>query len=296
MSPTPPESRAPSPLRRVLLYVHSGKPQALELESRVRWFLESRVERVEVEHDLNRDLGDRPQAAQPELVVVLGGDGALLSAARAFQEAPVPILGINLGQVGFLASTPVSRWEETLEGALAGQGSIEPRMRLSISRHRAGQSDVGIALNDLVVTRAPDESMLHTNLRVGDAWVTDYRADGLIVATPSGSTAYSLSAGGPILAPSMLALVVTPICSQALSNRPIVLHPDSELEIELLSKDLRADLILDGRSAGNLSPGDRIYLSRHPVPYPLLAMPGLDPYRRLRDRLGWSGNLRRGPG
>jgi NAD+ kinase len=169
-------------------------------------------------------------------------------------------------------------------------------MRLSISRQGPGLADVAVALNDLVVTRAPDESMLHTNLRVGDAWVTDYRSDGLIVATPSGSTAYSLSAGGPILAPSMLAVVVTPICSQALSNRPIVLHPESELEIELLSRDLTADLIVDGRRAGQLETGQRIYLSRHPVAYPLLAMPGLDAYRRLRERLGWSGNLRRGPG
>jgi NAD+ kinase len=290
----PTDSSVNPPPRRVLLYVHSGKPQALELESRVSAYLSARVPSVEVEHDLNRQRGAGDD--RPDLVVVLGGDGALLSAARAFQQAPVPILGINLGQVGFLASTPVSRWVETLDGVLAGRGVLEPRMRLSISRQGPGLADVAVALNDLVVTRAPDESMLHTNLRVGDAWVTDYRSDGLIVATPSGSTAYSLSAGGPILAPSMLAVVVTPICSQALSNRPIVLHPDSELEIELLSRDLTADLIVDGRRAGQLETGQRIYLSRHPVAYPLLAMPGLDAYRRLRERLGWSGNLRRGPG
>jgi NAD+ kinase len=130
--------------------------------------------------------------------------------------------------------------------------------------------------------------MLVLALSVGEHWVTDYRADGLIVATPSGSTAHSVSAGGPVLFPSMLAIVVTPICPQGLSYRPIVMHPDSRLEIVVRETSGDTAVVVDGRALHPLLPGDVLRVARHPIAYPLLAWPKLDPYRRLRDRLGWS--------
>src|SRR5690606_4758254 len=127
----------------------------------------------------------------PGLVVVLGGDGAMLTAVRAFAATPVPTLGINFGRVGFLASTPQSRWRDVLDGILEGRGVIEPRMRLAVEAPSSGVR--GVALNEAVVSREPEDAMVTMSLHVGDAWVTNYRADGLIVSTPSGSTAYSLS-------------------------------------------------------------------------------------------------------
>jgi NAD+ kinase len=124
--------------------------------------------------------------------------------------------------------------------------------------------------------------------------VTDYRADGLIIATPSGSTAYSLAAGGPVLAPTLEALVVTPVCPHSLSHRPIVLGPDAELKLVLKRSSGIATLVVDGQGFYPLQQGDEVRLKRHPVPFPLLVQPGLDPYRRLRDRLGWKGSIEAG--
>jgi len=281
--------------RRVLVLVHSGKSAALELVSELVPFLEERCDEVVVERDVvafveraesGRAAGSAPHA--PDLVVVLGGDGAMLSAVRAFCEAPVPTLGINFGRVGFLASTPQSRWREVLGGVLDGRGVTEPRMRLSVEL--PGLERPAIALNDVVISREPQDAMLEIALEVGGAWVTNYRADGLILSTPSGSTAYSLSAGGPILAPTLLGVVVTPICSQALANRPLVLHPDSVTRVEVVT-DVDADVVVDGQRVGALRHGDSVVARRHPEPFPLLTMPDLDPYRRLRERLGWSGGV-----
>lgn len=291
MSATP----APAGARRVLVLVHSGKSAALELVDELVPFLEERCESVQVERDVVA-FGARAEAARaegraldaPDLVVVLGGDGAMLSSVRAFCETPVPTLGINFGRVGFLASTPQSRWREVLGGVLDGRGVIEPRMRLSVEL--PGLDRPAVALNDVVISREPQDAMLEIALEVGGAWVTNYRADGLILSTPSGSTAYSLSAGGPILAPTLLGVVVTPICSQALANRPLVLHPDSVTRVEVVTA-ADADVVVDGQRIGALKRGTSVVARRHPEPFPLLTMPDLDPYRRLRERLGWTGGV-----
>ncbi|QDU67245.1 NAD(+)/NADH kinase [Engelhardtia mirabilis] len=294
-----PSLRLETRVERVLVLTHSDKVAATQLAARLLPWLEERVTRVDSHGDLlsfarerEHDLECGAAIDVPDLVVVLGGDGAMLTAVRAFRDHPVPTLGINFGRVGFLASTPVTRWEETLQGVLDGEGVLEPRMRLLLRHRSAAGESQAVALNDLVVSRRPEESMLHLGLDVGVDWVTDYRADGLIVASPSGSTAYALSAGGPILAPSMLGIVVVPICSQGLSTRPIVLHPDHGLRVRLVDDGAEADIVVDGQRFATLGVGDELLLARHPVPYPLLSLPGLDPYRRLRERLGWSGEIR----
>ena len=148
-----------------------------------------------------------------------------------------------------------------------------------------------IALNDVVLTRGAFQGMLELSLSAGGRWVTDYRADGLIVATPSGSTAYSLAAGGPVLSPMLEALVVTPICPHSLSHRPIVLEADAQLVLELKRSSGIATLVVDGQGFYPVQQGESVRFTRHPVPFPLLVQPGLDPYRRLRDRLGWKGSI-----
>lgn len=290
-------------VRTVLVVADLTKRGVRELQGAMLPWLESRVERVALEGDVPKLCAQRaaldPQQAAldaPDLLIVLGGDGAILGAVRAFSASPVPTLGINFGRVGFLASTPATHWQEALNGILAGQGIVEPRMRLEATLlAREGGAQRAVALNDVLVTRGTALGMLSLGLAVGDQWVADYRADGLIVATPSGSTAHSLSAGGPILFPSMLGMVVTPICPQGLSYRPIVMHPDSGLD--LLVKESSGDtmLVVDGQAVHPMQVGDRVRVARHEHAYPLLAWAKLDPYRRLRDRLAWNEQRYREP-
>ncbi|NUP96155.1 MAG: NAD(+)/NADH kinase [Planctomycetaceae bacterium] len=283
----------------VLIAADPDKAGVRELLAELVPWLRQRVDKVETAEDV-RALVERRSALSrkaslhdlPDLMIVLGGDGAILGAVRAFSATPVPTLGINFGRVGFLASTPVSHWRDALDGVLAGEGVLEPRLRLvaHLEASSGGESDgvEAIALNEILVARGTAPGMLALGLSVGGEFVADYRADGLIVATPSGSTAHSLSAGGPILFPSMLAMVVTPICPQGLSYRPIVLHPDSAVEI--LVKESSGDtlLVLDGQAFHPMRVGQVVRIERHTVAYPLLAWSKLDPYRRLRDRLGWN--------
>ena len=284
-------------VRSVLVLANLQKAAVRDCAAELVPWLRERVETVDQAGDIEDFERRRSRLAAeaagrnlPDLVVVLGGDGAILGAVRAFASHPVPTLGINFGRVGFLASTPRGHWREALEGVLSGEGVLEPRMRLAARiRHVDGSSASAVALNDLVVSRAVHQGMMVLGLSVEDEWVTDYRADGLIIATPSGSTAHSLSAGGPILLSSMRCLVVTPICPQGLSYRPIVLHHESHLRLEVKHTSGAAVLAVDGQGFYDLGQGDCVEIARHPVPYPLLAWRDLDPYQRLRERLGWSG-------
>ncbi len=298
----PPTAQVPKKgeVRSVLVLADLEKAGVRDFRADFEPWLEKHVERVTLEGDVREFCDARArlspaEAARdlPDLVVVLGGDGAILGAVRAFAENPIATLGVNFGRVGFLASTPASRAREVIESVIDGRGVLEPRMRLEarLTSRRARTTERKVALNDVVMQKGATQGMLSLALHVDRTWVTDYRADGLIVATPSGSTAHSLSAGGPVLAPSMLGLVVTPICPQGLSYRPLVLHPDSRLQLTVALCSGITTVALDGQGFHPLEQGDKVEIVRHPVAYPLLAFPGLDPYRRLRERLGWSGTL-----
>lgn len=282
----------------VLVLAHGDKPAARALIAELEPWLRARVKRVEVRADVLAFRAERVAALaagraspRPDLVVVLGGDGAILGAVRAFEEAPVPTLGINLGQVGFLAATPASAWRDALAACLAGEAVEEPRARLEAVWSSDGEVRHALALNEVVLQRSSHGGMIQAALWADAHWVTNYRADGVVVATPSGSTAYSLSAGGPILETSLEAIVVTPICPQGLSNRPLVLPSGVELTLSVQGTSGHPTLAIDGHDFYRLAEGDTVTLRRHPVPVPLLWMRGMDPYRRLRERLGWRGSL-----
>jgi NAD+ kinase len=284
-------------IESVLVLADGRKADATRLLEELEEWLASRVARLAVESDLigycerTRDAELDP-ADVPDLVVVVGGDGSILSAVRTFGTLAVPVLGINVGRVGFLATVDLPNWKLVLVELLEGGGVLERRMRLQANLVRAGKPSVtAVALNDAVVERRATHGLPTFSLVVDGEWVTNYRADGLIVATPSGSTAHSLSAGGPLLAPSMEAWIVTPICAHALAHRPIVLHPQSQLEIQVIETNEACSLALDGQGYYPIGVGDRLELSRHPVSYPLLVRRGIDSYRRIRDRLGWGGSL-----
>jgi NAD+ kinase len=285
-------------IQRVLVLADRGKADVEDLVVRLEPFLQERASEVIVEGDLRGwckaadKSGTIPMSEKPDLVVVLGGDGSILSAVHAFASCPVPILGVNFGRVGFLASVPTSDWRPALEEVFAGKSVIEPRTRLSVSiRSGEGREIQDIALNDVVLSRGSFQGMLSVGMEVDGFWVSDYRADGLIVATASGSTAHSLAAGGPILSPTMGGFVVTPICAHALSHRPVVVEPLSEIHLNMTECLGVVTLAVDGHGFYAVQVGDQLTVKAHETPYPLLSRHGSNPYRRLRDRLGWRGSF-----
>lgn len=272
-------------IERVLCLADGVKPAAVAFMQELVEWLQARDIAVEARATVRQIEREPPPEARPDLILVLGGDGAILGVVRAFQADPIPIMGINFGYLGFLSGTPSTYAFEVLTAILDGELVPEMRMRL-VAQFDEGRRTV--ALNDIVLQRGAHQGLLVSSLSVGDDWVTNLRGDGLIVATPSGSTAYSLAAGGPVVEPSMLCFVVTPLASQGLANRPIVLDPDADLVVEVVDSQGIATMVVDGQGYFPLETGARVEIQRHPVAYPLYSMPDLDPYRRLRERLGWS--------
>lgn len=199
-------------------------------------------------------------AAHPlDLVVVLGGDGTLLSAARAVAKAAVPILGVNLGALGFLAEVPLPELYETLDALEKNCCTAEPRSMLYCKLVRAGSSVAEYtALNDVVVSKSAIARLNNFDLLIDQIFVTSYKADGLIVSTPTGSTAYSLAAGGPILMPSVNAFVVTPVSPHSLTHRALVVRDSAEIEIVVKTGEEEAYLSVDGQVGMPVHDGDRI--------------------------------------
>jgi NAD+ kinase len=274
------------------LCLKPGQPQAAgAARGLVKW-LDDRGLRVLLDDEAAERTGgaatpraDLAPAAQ--LVIVLGGDGTLLSVARALGEHAVPILGVNLGTLGFLTEIALDELFAALDRVLRGEFRIEPRMRLDVRAWR-GDVELGrfLALNDAVLTKADLARMIDLETRASGAPVTTYHADGLIVATPTGSTAYSLSAGGPILLPELEAFVLTPICPHTLTQRPIVLPQGAEIEIHVSSRD-DVQLTVDGQEGLVLRQGDAVVVRRSPHPVHLVVSPFRTRFDVLRQKLGW---------
>ena len=225
--------------------------------------------------------------AQVDLVVVLGGDGTLLSMARAVGDLGVPLLGVNLGGLGFLTATTLEEMLPALEALLAGRMAADERMMLTTRLVRNGQRLCEYAaLNDVVITKAAMSRIIDLAVSVEGQHATEYRADGLIISTPTGSTAYSLSAGGPILFPTMDAIVLTPICSHTLTNRPIVLPGTHHVEVTLLA-DQEVMVTVDGQVGVNLKQGDTVEVVKAAARIHLVRFPQKDFFSVLRTKLKW---------
>jgi len=228
-------------------------------------------------------MGARPL----DLVVVLGGDGTLLSAARVTAAIDVPLLGVNLGSLGFLTEVPLESLYSMLDGIAQGRAAVEQRSLVQCDLLRDGAVRGSyLVFNDAVVNKTALARLNTYDLYVDQVFVSSYRADGMIVATPTGSTAYSLSAGGPVLMPSVRALVITPVAPHALTHRPLVVPDSSEIEILLHSEDEVAYLSLDGQPGLDLRDGDRVRCRRseHQVN---LFRAGSDFFQVLRSKLKW---------
>ena len=280
-------------IRTVGVAIKPGEPRALEaVRDLAKWLAERRV-RACFEADAAAALGEvgvsrAAMVREADLLIVLGGDGTLLSVVRALGERSVPILGVNLGTLGFLVEVSVDEMHEALARALDGKMTIEPRMRLAVRLLRDGRElRRWLALNDAVITKGASARIVDLEARADGQLVTTYHADGLIVSTPTGSTAYTLSAGGPILLPGVPSLVLTPICPHALTQRPLVLPDSAVIEVIVHPRGGEVQLAIDGQEGAPLQEGDLVEVRRSEHPALLLVSPAHSRFEVLRSKLRW---------
>jgi NAD+ kinase len=226
---------------------------------------------------------------QAELVVVLGGDGTLISVARLFSGRDVPILGINLGSLGFLTEITVEELYPRLELCLQSTPRVSARMMLMVTLFREGkESETHHVLNDVVINKGALARIVDLETRINKQVLTTYKADGLIVATPTGSTGYSMSAGGPIIHPQMSCIVITPICPHTLTNRPIVVTDESIISVTITSSfDEKVYLTLDGQVGIELQEGDSVEVRKALNKTSLVMSRSRDYFELLRTKLKW---------
>lgn len=239
--------------------------------------------------------GERPlDATRFDLVVAVGGDGTLLATARRVVGAATPVLGVNLGKLGFLAEFGADEVVDYARGASTPSWPVTPKMMLEVRRERDGGGP-RYALNDLMLSQGVMTRLVRVRMSVDGHEATEYRADGVVVSTPVGSTAYSLSLGGPILSQHLRAFVVTPIAPHSLTNRPIVLDGESVVGLELVSRPDEMALIVDGQERIDLVQGDRLRIAAAPRDLRLLSTGRRSAFDVLRLKLRWGEHPRFGP-
>jgi NAD+ kinase len=267
--------------KRVGIVPKVSSAEASETATYVRQFLTNKG--VEV-------LGDEGRIAQEsDLVVVLGGDGTLIHAAALLAGRPVPILGINMGSLGFMTETPQSELYPALDDVLEGRAVVTQRMKLRVHLHRGGAPERALdteVLNDVVIAKSPFSRMAELDIRCSGQYVSTMKADGIIVASPTGSTAYALAAMGPILFPTMRGVVLAPICPHTLTQRPLVVPDDETLDI-ILMNDAEVFLTLDGKKGPALKRGDRVQVKQSYNRVLLVKNARLDFFGILREKLRW---------
>lgn len=237
---------------------------------------------------------DNALAREADLIIAVGGDGTMLHAAGLAAEVDVPLLGINRGRLGFLADVSPADMLESLEQVLGGNYTSESRLQLEAKVTAAdGSEKTALALNDIVLQRRETGRMLDFETRIAGKYVNTHMGDGLIAATPTGSTAYALSCGGPIIQPQLDAIVVVPICPHTLSDRPIVIPANQEIEVKLLAReDTKAEVSVDGHTLGEFGTDDKLVIRESEHRITLLHPPGYDFYEILRSKLHWGRDVR----
>jgi NAD+ kinase len=275
-------------LRDLVAWLHA-RGAGICLEERTAALLESPAEGCAV-------ADGREVAARSDALVVLGGDGTLLRASHLIEKPSLPLVGVNFGSLGFLTEIALSELVPVLEGVLAGAYAFEDRRMLRAVIQRQGQADAfGDVLNDVVVTKAAVVSrIVELEVSVDGVFVSAFRADGLIVSSTTGSTAYNLAAGGPILHPTLPAVVLTPICPHMLANRPLVVSDLAQIRIRLNSHD-EVHVTLDGQTGFPLGSNDAVTVTRSPRTVRLVKAPARDYYEVLRTKLKWGESTTRRP-
>ncbi len=272
-----------------------AKYQERKAAQMVRWlipWLKKRGKKVCVENGLARagaqSCSKKEMALKADLIISLGGDGTLLNIAPLVERPEVPILGVNLGALGFITEVAVDELESVLSKTLSGDYEVEKRMTLEVRvLGKNGRAHKFRVLNDVVIAKGARSRIIDLETYVGKDYLCTYRADGLIISTPTGSTAYSLAAAGPILEPTLGAIVLAPICPHTLTHRPIVVPSNAVIRVTLRSFGDTVILIPDGQQGMRLNNGDRVEARDYGLPVSLIKLPSRSYYEILREKLKW---------
>ncbi|HVI71799.1 MAG TPA: NAD(+)/NADH kinase [Pyrinomonadaceae bacterium] len=289
-----------SPITRIGIVLKPHQPEALTtLCELVVWLAERgiklvggpEIERERIEHQTGCPVDEVSTQKLPtdvDLMLVLGGDGTMIATARMIGDHEVPVLGVNYGGLGYLAEFRIQELYSALESILSGNYRLDKRVMLAVELLRDGSSvTTNRVLNDVVINKSALARIIEIETFFNGQFVNSFRADGLIVSTPTGSTAYNLSAGGPVIFPSMNAVVVTPICPFTLSNRPIVVPDDAEIELVLKTDQEEVALTLDGQVGFPLKVEDRVKISKSRTMFNLIQPSNRNYFEVLRDKLRW---------
>lgn len=266
--------------------------KADELEN---WLKNKKIEVVRIESQPpSRKLADKhilPEPSDLFCVFVLGGDGTFLSAARWIGDNPVPVVGVKFGKVGFLAEAAEDSLLSTAESIINNIFTTSPRMRLEVRVFRQGKEIAKEpVLNDIVINKGALARLARIETWINERYLTTYRADGLIVSTPTGSTAYSLAAGGPVIHPTVPAIIMTPICPFTLTNRPLIVPESVSIKIKLAHKSSDIMLTFDGQVGLEISEKDTIFVQKGKHPINMVVMPDRNYFNTLKTKLRWSGS------
>jgi NAD+ kinase len=291
------EAKEAGALHKIAVVINTDKPTSVEAGRQLVAWLEARGKEP-ILSPLGAASAGRPELAVPEgdrwgvadLLIVLGGDGTLIRAAQAVAPMGVPVLGVNTGHLGFLTEMESAELYDHLDSILQGHFRLEERLMLSVHLYRDGKETLTLtALNDAVISKGPRARLVHLGVEVGGTTVARYPADGVIVATPTGSTAYSLSAGGPIVSPTVDVLLVTPICPHTIASRTIVVSGKEDVTLTVLESPGEVGLSADGSEPIPLAPGDRVQVGRAPYVAKLVRRDSYRFYDVLREKLADPG-------
>lgn len=289
-----------SSISRVGVVVKPNQPEALKTTCHLVEWLDTRgikligtpeldYEQIERETRCAIEIVEQEKlAASVDLIVVLGGDGTMIATSRMMGDYDVPVLGINYGTLGYLAEFRVEEMYEALESILTGDFRIDARVRLAVDLFRGEEMLMhSRALNDVVINKSALARIIQIEARMDGHLISGFRADGLIVSTPTGSTAYNLSAGGPVVYPSMNALVITPICPFTLSDRPIVVPDDALIELRLRTPKEEVVLTLDGQVGVPIQPEHRVLIRKSRTTFKIVQPTNRNYFEVLREKLRW---------
>lgn len=293
MSPTPSWVAAGKDRPNVAVLAAVNRPRVAAEMHRIEKILAESADIAVVDRDESFDL----ENADVDIVVVLGGDGSILSAARRMKLNQLPVIGVNLGRLGFLAALGKDELEQAWPVVCRGEYPIDEHVMLQCellrsSSEHASKGEQQLALNEAAILAGPPFSMIQIDLYVDGELASNYSCDGLIVSTPVGSTAHNLSAGGPILQHRLQAVVISPISPHTLTMRPVVDHADRTFEMYVRQGRQTVSAVVDGRVLGDLGNDDCLKITKAPVSFKMIRIAGKNEYRALRDKLGWGGNPR----
>ncbi len=276
----------------ILLFPNKSKPDAQTVCQEILDFFSKNSVTVVAEDEAASELGcemlSNVNNSEIDFIITMGGDGTIIRIYHEYTDINAPILGINLGHLGFMADVPVPDLHASLEDLLKGAYTIEER---TVLHGESNRGEGAFAVNDIVFHRARNPSLIELAVYVDDTHLNTFKADGLIFSTPNGSTAYSLAAGGPIISPTLDALLITPICAHTISNRPIVLPTSSDLRIEYLSSYESIEIISDGLKTFELERNEQYRVQKSQKKFRIVNLNRRDYYSTLRSKLGWTGKL-----